>query len=114
MLIFQIINTEIFSSTLEDLVNFVSSTYDQKQNEIPTAALLTGINMPDHEAQFTALTRKIKENVTPHCVVMKAQDCSNIKLFVENMIHEFLNDEDANIEDMYVSIHTDLSIKHDC
>ncbi|XP_044751600.1 origin recognition complex subunit 3 [Coccinella septempunctata] len=96
-----LINTEIFSSTLKDLVNFVNLTYDQIQSEIPTAALLTGINMPDHEAQFSALTKEIKEYVTPHCVVMRAQDCSSIKLFVENMINGFLNDEDATIEDMY-------------
>lgn len=96
-----LMNSEIFSSTLRDLVNFVQSTYDQIQSEIPTAALLTGINMPDHDAQFSALTREIREFVTPHCVVQNAQDCSSIKLFIENMINGFLNDEDATIEDMY-------------
>lgn len=100
----QLMNSEIFSSTLRDLVNFVQSTYDQIQSEIPTAALLTGINMPDHDAQFSALTREIREFVTPHCVVQNAQDCSSIKLFIENMINGFLNDEDATIEDMYVSV----------
>ncbi|KAL3281804.1 hypothetical protein HHI36_005005 [Cryptolaemus montrouzieri] len=105
-----IINSEIFASTLEDLLKFLQRSCEHKLNEIPSAALLTGINMPDHEAQFSTLTKEIKENVSPHCVTLRGQDYHNLKLLIENMINGFINDEEAEI-DVFVDNEETSNIK---
>lgn len=81
----------MFSSILTDLVQFIKDSYLSKVSEIPTAALLTGINMPDHVAQFTTLMKKITQDVSPHVACIYSQDCQNIKSCIENMINQFIN-----------------------
>lgn len=83
----------MFSTVLSNLVEFVGRSYRNVETEIPAAALLTGINMPDHRAQFTALSKQIKEQVSPHVACLYGQDCQNLKYLVENMINQFVNDD---------------------
>ncbi|GJQ82482.1 hypothetical protein Trydic_g14472 [Trypoxylus dichotomus] len=85
------LNKETFSSILIDLVNFIKDSYSDEVSEIPAAALLTGINMPDHVAQFSTLLNTIRQDITPHVACVYSQDCQNIKMFVENMIDQFVN-----------------------
>lgn len=85
----------MFSEVLENLVKFVKNGYDTHNEEIPTAALLTGINMPDHGVQFATLAKLIKQSVTPHVACLSSQNCQNIKYFMENMINQFLYDSDC-------------------
>lgn len=81
----------MFSIVLSSLVDFVEGNYKAPITEIPSAVLLTGINMPDHEAQFKTLGRKITDDVTPHVVYLHSQHCSNMKNLVENMVGQFVN-----------------------
>lgn len=90
---FQDLNNEMFSSILRNLVNFVKNSHNEVVEEVPTAALLTGINMPDHVAQFKGLSKQIKTSVTPHIACLYSQECQNIKYLVENMISQFLKEE---------------------
>lgn len=73
------------------MVDFVKGSYSNQLREIPTAALLTGVNMPDHVVQFTTLIRKIKQDVSPHVACLYSENCHSIKSFIENMISEFIN-----------------------
>lgn len=84
----------MFSEILENLVNFVKNGQDDNNEEIPTAALLTGINMPDHGVQFATLAKLIKQSVTHHIVSLSSQNCQNIKYLMEHMINQFINEND--------------------
>lgn len=83
----------MFSSVLSDLVTFIKHSHDTIVEEIPTAALLTGINMPDHGAQFLALSKEIKKTVSPHVAYLCSQNCQNVKYLMEHMIVQFINEE---------------------
>nr|CAH7723359.1 unnamed protein product [Callosobruchus chinensis] len=85
------LNDNMFSSVLSQLVEFVGNCHNTTGEEIPTAALLTGINMPDHGAQFSTLINQIKQTETPHVVCLQSQDCTHIKNMMENMISKFIN-----------------------
>ncbi|KAJ8971638.1 hypothetical protein NQ317_015914 [Molorchus minor] len=62
------LNNEMFSSVLSDLLAFIKNSHNSSIiDEIPTAVLLTGINMPDHEAQFKALSKQIKKGCVASC-----------------------------------------------
>ncbi|KAJ8918404.1 hypothetical protein NQ315_008100 [Exocentrus adspersus] len=95
----EILNKKIFSSVLNDLVTFIKTSHDTAVEEIPTAALLTGINMPDHRAQFLTLSNQIKETVSPHVACLYSQDCQSIKCLMEHMIRQFINNEVFDIDE---------------
>lgn len=88
----------MFSSILSNLVSYLENCYLNAVTEIPSVALLTGINMPDHAAQFTTLGEQIKKNISPHVVVLYSDDCPNIKTLMENMINQILSVVDSNLE----------------
>lgn len=81
----------MFSSVLKNFVSFVGTC--NKTEFLQTAALLTGVNMPDHAAQFLALCRQIKTTVSPHVACLYNQDCQNLKNLVDNMINQFINND---------------------
>lgn len=92
----------MFSCVLSNVISFVNTAYDNPVNEVPVATILTGINMPDHAAQFGTLVTELKYQVTPHVASLKAQDCQNLKNLVENMVDQFVNviENDDESEDV--------------
>lgn len=82
----------MFSNILSSLLQYVKNCYNNNVTEIPAATLLMGINMPDHSAQFSALSDVIKREITPHVATLHAQDCPNVKHLVENMVSQFVNE----------------------
>lgn len=90
----------MFSLILSNLVYFVRNSYQNTVSEIPAAALLTGINMPDHAAQFETLARELTEKVSPHVTCMYSEDCQNLKQLIENMIDAFVNTTDDSSEEV--------------
>lgn len=93
LLTLQALNDKMFSAVLGNLIAFIQSSYKSNVNEVPAAVLLTGINMPDHVAQFTSLSKEINSSVTPHVVCLQSQNCQNMKSFIENMVHQFVANE---------------------
>lgn len=91
----------MFSKVLENLVYFVDNCRNEETEYLPTAALLTGVNMPDHAAQFSSLCRQIKKKVSPHVCCLYNQDCQNIKNFVENMMDQFINEKQDSDEVLF-------------
>lgn len=87
----------MFSNMLGNLVLFVKKAYEKKVDEIPTAALLTGINMPDHEEQFKALAREIRMQVSPHVACLNSLSCPSVKQIVENVVDAFVNDAGSGV-----------------
>ncbi|KAG5885796.1 hypothetical protein JTB14_031513 [Gonioctena quinquepunctata] len=105
------LNNDMFQTVLGKLVDFVKTSHYVATEEIPTAVLLTGINMPDHGVQFAALLKQIKQSVTPHVACLYSQDCQNIKYLMENMIDQFIN-EDDNFSEEEDDMDTDETSTH--
>ncbi|XP_066152225.1 origin recognition complex subunit 3 isoform X2 [Euwallacea fornicatus] len=89
---YETLTAQMFASTTSDLLRFVE-TSRAEPDEIPAAALLTGINMPDHEAQFKNLDKLLKDRITPHVALLRSQQCGKLKNLIESMIGQFLNNE---------------------
>lgn len=89
----------MFASVLSNLIDFVKKSYDNEVTEVPTAALMTGINMPDHAVQFAAFAKKLKAEVTPHVVYLQSQDAVNIKLLVESLVNQLINDSSYSTDE---------------
>lgn len=68
--------------------------------EIPTAALVTGVNMPDHATMFVSLASLLKERVTPHIATLRSKDCPTLKATMAKTLaqlmenHGQLDDDD--------------------
>ncbi|XP_064594696.1 origin recognition complex subunit 3-like [Liolophura sinensis] len=100
----QILQSEMNSRIFDDLLEFIktsgsrlhqaSSPGGQQRpalNEIPTAALITGVNTPDHAVMFSNLTQMVREKVSPYVTVLRAKDCSNIKTMLTKTVGQFMN-----------------------
>lgn len=92
----------MFSSVLKNLIQFVENSHNEETEYLPTAALLTGVNMPDHAAQFYSLCKQIKKTVSPHVACLYSQDSQNIKNLIENMMDQFINGDKEFDEVIYV------------
>ncbi len=75
-----------------NLIKFISSSHKKLQSiyysakksknqplmlGIPTAVLLAGVNMPDHDVLFERLKKTIHKSPTPYVVQLNASDCSS-------------------------------------
>ena len=48
--------------------------------EVPTVALVAGVNMPDHDVLFDQLRTCIRmDGISPHVVLLKSKDCNSGK-----------------------------------
>ena len=62
----------------ESVGESVSLFTQYMSSEIPTAALLTGINVPDHSDFFHLLSQQIRsKGVSPHVASIQAKDCGS-------------------------------------
>nr|XP_017001102.2 origin recognition complex subunit 3 [Drosophila takahashii] len=90
-----------YARTLEQLVEFVVSQGQRTTLDevLPTAALLTGINQPDHLSQFTALTQRLHAQRAARVCVLQSRDCATLKAAVESLVFGLVED-DAEVEDV--------------
>lgn len=93
------LNHTMFSKVLNELLSFVkqSSTIGERSDSIPTAAILTGINLPDHAALFKTIQNEIETNHTPYIAILQSDKCSSLKSVVENMVHQIINNTSAEV-----------------
>lgn len=76
---------------MKKLLIYIGNCFKEEVTEIPTAAILMGINMPDHSEQFETLSNQIQYEISPHVAIVNAEDGTSIKMFIENMIYQFVN-----------------------
>lgn len=93
---FQNLQKSVHAKVFEDLVEFVKNAGESRsqeeeidskfrissiksQRDIPTACLVTGVNMPDHEAIFGSLVRMLKDGVTPHIAQLHSRNCTTVR-----------------------------------
>uniref|UniRef100_A0A1A9X3B7 Origin recognition complex subunit 3 n=1 Tax=Glossina brevipalpis TaxID=37001 RepID=A0A1A9X3B7_9MUSC len=99
----QKLQAESNARIIEDLLNYVIKETQGKTrkytNEImPTAALLTGVNQPDHLQQFDTLSERLKEKISASACVLQSRDCSSIKTAVESMVYNFIISDSSKEE----------------
>ncbi|XP_072912496.1 origin recognition complex subunit 3 isoform X1 [Hemitrygon akajei] len=88
------LNIKIFDS----LITFIKKSHTRAQtevndwryrmrcSEIPTAALVLGVNVPDHELTFQGLSDLLKQSVTPHVVCLPGKECTTVKQLLQKIL----------------------------
>ncbi|XP_027028390.1 origin recognition complex subunit 3 isoform X2 [Tachysurus fulvidraco] len=61
-----------------------------RENEIPTAALVLGVNVPDHDMTFQSLSDLLQESVTPFAVSVQAQECAALKNLMQRILERLM------------------------
>lgn len=76
---------------LSDLLTFITSS--EATYQIPTAALLTGINLPDHDVLFGQLIKKIRseKKVSHRVALIGSSDCFSIKHAIERTVSHLIS-----------------------
>ncbi|XP_072498881.1 origin recognition complex subunit 3 isoform X3 [Notamacropus eugenii] len=59
--------------------------YQIKSREIPTAALVLGVNVTDHDLTFKGLTEMLRDTVTPYVVSLQAKECPDVKHLLQKL-----------------------------
>ncbi|KAM6181252.1 origin recognition complex subunit 3 [Erethizon dorsatum] len=62
-----------------------------KLKEIPTAALVLGVNVTDHDLIFRSLTEALQNNITPYVVSLQAKDCPDMKHFLQKLVSQLMD-----------------------
>ncbi|XP_073813440.1 origin recognition complex subunit 3 [Musca autumnalis] len=96
---------ESSGKTLQELVEYVVAQSKDEENNlgldeiVPAAALLTGINQPDHLEQFDNLSQRINEQISASICLLQSRDCSSLKSAVETMVYNFIEAPHEDDED---------------
>jgi len=53
------------------------TTFRPPRLEIPTAVLIAGVNMPDHDVLFQRLKVMVRGTITQHVVCLKSTSCTS-------------------------------------
>ncbi|XP_007104089.1 origin recognition complex subunit 3 isoform X2 [Physeter macrocephalus] len=93
------LNKNLFDSLIEFLQKshsgFQKNSRDWgcqiKLREIPTAALVLGVNVTDHDLTFRSLTEVLQNNVTPYVVSLQAKDCPDMKHFLQKLASQLMD-----------------------
>ncbi|XP_012254111.2 origin recognition complex subunit 3 isoform X2 [Athalia rosae] len=81
----------MFTKLLVDLKLYASTiNYDTLSGEIPTAILLTGVNLPDHATLFNLLAHEFKD-ITQHVAIIQRRDSYNLKNMLEETVYQLIN-----------------------
>uniref|UniRef100_A0A669EK56 Origin recognition complex subunit 3 n=1 Tax=Oreochromis niloticus TaxID=8128 RepID=A0A669EK56_ORENI len=80
-----VLQDELNRTILDSLLDFTRKCSSTRQNsdwtsqmrasEIPTAALMLGVNVPDHDMTFQSLSDMLKQSVSPHVASVQAKEC---------------------------------------
>ncbi|XP_062953108.1 origin recognition complex subunit 3 isoform X3 [Cynocephalus volans] len=93
------LNKNLFDSLIEFLQKSYSGFQKNSRNwgcqiklrEIPTAALILGVNVTDHDLTFRSLTEALQNNVTPYVVSLQAKDCPDMKHFLQKLVSQLMD-----------------------
>ncbi|KAM6973228.1 origin recognition complex subunit 3 [Aplochiton taeniatus] len=97
-----LLQDELNSKVLDSLLEFIrnssltfhhsadSWTLRMRANEIPTAALVLGVNVPDHDMTFQSLFDLLQQSVTPHVVSVQAKECGALKHLMQRVFKSLM------------------------
>uniref|UniRef100_A0A8C3Y6S1 Origin recognition complex subunit 3 n=1 Tax=Catharus ustulatus TaxID=91951 RepID=A0A8C3Y6S1_CATUS len=98
----QKIQEDLNKQLLENLVGFLSRSHSDFQEkttewtcrmkfrEIPTAALVLGVNVTDHDLTFRGLSGILQDNITPYVALLEAKDCPGIKNLMQKLMGQLM------------------------
>ncbi|KAM3594665.1 uncharacterized protein V6R79_011817 [Siganus canaliculatus] len=91
-----------------------------RASEIPTAALVLGVNVPDHDMTFQTLSELLQQSVSPHVASVQAKECGALKHLMKRVLEKLMDtvvtvddDEEEEAEQsstqLHKSVHCSLS-----
>lgn len=105
----QILRSDLNSKIFDDLLAFTCTCHsnfnlnggpsDSLVTEIPTAALVTGVNTPDHGVMFSTLVELLHERVSPLVAILKSKDCNKVKNVLTKALGQLLQSPELFSED---------------
>ncbi|KAJ8399467.1 hypothetical protein AAFF_G00411790 [Aldrovandia affinis] len=92
------LNKKILDSVLEfvkkSATSFLSREEDwasrMRASEIPTAALVLGVNVTDHDLTFQSMTNRLQQSVTPFVVSVQAKECAAVKHLLQKVLQRLM------------------------
>uniref|UniRef100_A0A8C6TK72 Origin recognition complex subunit 3 n=1 Tax=Neogobius melanostomus TaxID=47308 RepID=A0A8C6TK72_9GOBI len=57
-----------------------------RASEIPTAALMLGVNVPDHDVTFQSLSELLRSSVGPYVASLQAKECGLLKHLMKRVL----------------------------
>lgn len=96
------LNGSIYSKFISDTVNFMTTSNITTNQSIPTACLLTGVNLPDHESLFGLLATNLEKSQPPVIVAtLFSEHFSSVKNAVISMVSQLLhtNDDESDSDE---------------
>ncbi|KAK9959367.1 hypothetical protein ABG768_009495 [Culter alburnus] len=94
----EVIQEQLNKHVLDSLVEFIkkhefgisSEEWRQRSSEIPTAALMLGVNVPDHAMTLRSLCNLLQDSVTPFVVSVHAKECAAVKLLIQKVLEQLM------------------------
>ncbi|XP_016420255.1 origin recognition complex subunit 3-like isoform X1 [Sinocyclocheilus rhinocerous] len=94
----EVIQDQLNKKILDSLAEFIkkhglgcsSDVWRQRASEIPTAALMLGVNVPDHAMTFRSLCNLLQDSVTPFVVSVHAKECAAVKLLIQKVLEQLM------------------------
>ncbi|XP_073683205.1 origin recognition complex subunit 3 [Garra rufa] len=94
----EVIQDQLNKKVLDSLAEFIkkqglgcsSDVWRQRASEIPTAALMLGVNVPDHAMTFRSLCNLLQDFVTPFVVSVHAKECAAVKLLIKKVLEQLM------------------------
>uniref|UniRef100_A0A672NWP7 Origin recognition complex subunit 3 n=1 Tax=Sinocyclocheilus grahami TaxID=75366 RepID=A0A672NWP7_SINGR len=92
------IQDQLNKKVLDSLAEFIkkhglgcsSDVWRQRASEIPTAALMLGVNVPDHAMTFRSLCNLLQDSVTPFVASVHAKECAAVKLLIQKVLEQLM------------------------
>lgn len=93
----------------DDLIEFFRQSHSEFQetknewssrmrsSEIPTAALVLGVNVTDHDVTFTSLSDVLRESVTPYVASLHSKECPGIGQMVQKFLVQLMG-QNVNVD----------------
>ncbi|XP_039914865.1 origin recognition complex subunit 3 isoform X5 [Hirundo rustica] len=97
------IQEDLNKQLIDNLMSFLSRSHPDFQEkttewtcgmkfrEIPTAALVLGVNVTDHDLTFRGLSDVLQDNITPYVALLDAKDCPGIKNLMQKLMGQLMN-----------------------
>ncbi|NWV01311.1 ORC3 protein, partial [Upupa epops] len=115
----QQIQEDLNKQLFDNLVGFLRQSHSERQEkttewtcrmkstEIPTAALVLGVNVTDHDLTFRSLAEVLQSSITPYTALLEAKDCPGIKNLMQKLMGQLMNcstNVDSLEEEDYVQV----------
>ncbi|XP_011641355.1 origin recognition complex subunit 3 [Pogonomyrmex barbatus] len=87
------VTSKMFQQIMSDLMSFVRATKSNSLNissqEIATAILLTGVNVPDHCILFDTIVSSLSK-ITSHIAMVWSRECNNLKTIIQETVYQLV------------------------